>query len=78
MVDPNGFVETGQQALELLPADVAGLVVFLVQAIGGLLIVYLIFLGVRLYMQRKQTKMIKEMRDDILLIKKKLNIKNKN
>ena len=75
MVSPSGFVEGGSQILSVLPPEIASTVLLLIQTIGGLFIVYLIFLAVRLYFQRKQTKMIKEMHDDIKDIKKRLKIK---
>ncbi len=59
---------------ELLGTNV-GFVIGLVQFIGGLLVIYFIIAIVRFFMQRKQNKMIKEMRDDIKLIKTRLNKK---
>ncbi len=74
MVSPNGFVEGGSQILSVLPPEIASTILLLIKTIGGLFIVYLIFLTVRLYFQRKQTKMIREMREDIKDIKKRLKI----
>lgn len=44
-----------------------------IQALGGLLAIYVIFAIIRFFMLRKQNKMIKEMHDDIKSIKNKLN-----
>ena len=74
MVSPNGFVEGGSQILSVLPPEIASTILLLIKTIGGLFIVYIIFLTVRLYFQRKQTKMIREMREDIKDIKKRLKI----
>ena len=73
MVSPSGFVDSGSQILDILPPEIANEILLIIQTIGGLLIVYLIFLGIRLYWQRKQLKMIKEMHEDIQIIKKRLN-----
>jgi hypothetical protein len=69
-----GLEEGAQQVISVLPPDVASSVVFLVQAIGGLLVIYLIFLVIKLFMLRKHGKMLKEMHSDIKLIKRKLKI----
>lgn len=73
MASPSGFVNNTDKLLNLLPPEVASEILLIVQAIGGLVIVYLIFLGVRLYMQRKQLRMIREMNEDIKIIKKRIN-----
>ena len=75
MVSPVGFVEGGKQVLGVLPPEISNEILLIIQTIGGLIVIYLIFLGVRLYWQRKQLKMIKEMRDDIKDIKTKLKIR---
>ena len=52
-------------------------IMVLLKAIGGLFLIYLIFYIIRFYFIRKQTKIFKEMREDIKLIKKSLKIKKK-
>lgn len=47
-------------------------VIGLIQLIGGLLLLYIGFMIWKFFMQRKQNKMIQEMRDDIKIIKNKL------
>ena len=75
MASPTGFVEGGKAALSVLSPEIAGQVLLLIQAIGGLFVVYLIFLGIRLYFLRKQRIAIDEMRQDIKKIKKRLKIR---
>jgi len=69
-------IEEGVEGvISVLPAEIASkidLLVVLVQAIGGLAIIYLLFLVSRFYFIRKQTKMLEEMRKDIAFIKRKL------
>ena len=62
-------------ALSALPAELASRLDFIlvvVKAIGGLVVIYLIFFMIRTYFLREQTKMIKEMKEDIAYIKKNL------
>jgi|SaaInlV_200m_DNA_3_1039701.scaffolds.fasta_scaffold45845_2 predicted PurR-regulated permease PerM len=62
-------------ALSALPAELASrldFILVLVKAIGGLVVIYLIFFMIRTYFLREQTKMIKEMKEDIAYIKKNL------
>ena len=73
MVSPGTAKDISDAVVESLPEEVARDLVFAVKAIGGLFILYLIFLGVRLYFVRKQTKMIEQMSKDISQIKRKLN-----
>ena len=61
--------------VSILPPEIAKQVVLLIQAIGGLFILYLIFLGIRLYFHYKNMKSIKKMKEDIELIKEKLGVK---
>lgn len=76
MVSPDTAEGVAGGFLSVLPPEIAKDLVFIVQAIGGLFILYLIFLGVRLYFIRKQTKMIEEMKEDIKKIKRKVYKKN--
>lgn len=67
-------------AMNYLPAELASRLDFLlvlVKTIGGLVVVYLIFFIIRTYFLREQTKMIKEMKEDITYIKKLLIKKKK-
>jgi len=66
------------QVLNALPAEIVSRLDFLlvlIKALGGLFILYLVFFGIRTYFLREQTKMIKQMRKDISIIKRKLKIK---
>ncbi|MEK6878137.1 MAG: hypothetical protein AABY22_00940 [Nanoarchaeota archaeon] len=74
MASPDEFVNSGTQALGILPAEIAQNILFLIQLLGGLFVIYLIFLAVRLYFQYRQNKMIKNMKEDVEKIKKKLKI----
>ena len=75
MVNPDSAQNVAGTIISILPPEIAKQLVTLVQAIGGLFILYLIFLGIKLYMQRKELKLIKEMNEDIKKIKKRLKIK---
>ncbi len=75
MVSPDSAQNVAGTIISVLPPEIAKQLVTLVQAIGGLFILYLIFLGIKLYMQRKELKLIKEMNEDIKKIKKRLKIK---
>ena len=77
MVGPGAFINGSDQALQIIPPEIASQILLIVQALGGLFIVYLIFLGMRLYWQKKQLRMIREMNKDIKIIIKKLNIEDK-
>ncbi len=64
--------------IDVLPSEIVSKIDFLIvliQAIGGLFVLYLIFLVVRFYFIKKQTKMLVKIQKDIELIKKKLNKK---
>lgn len=64
--------------INALPAEIVARLDFLlvlIKALGGLFILYLIFFAIRTYFLREQTKMIKQMRKDISIIKRKLKIK---
>lgn len=77
MVTPDTAGNIAGSVISVLPPEIANQLILLVQAIGGLFILYLIFLGVRLYFNYKNMKNIKKMKEDVELIKKKLKIKNK-
>jgi hypothetical protein len=78
MVNQTPLDEVVKIAVESLPAELTQKLVWVVQAIGGLFLIYLILLGFKLYFTRKQTKMVYEIKEDIDLIKEKLGIKEKN
>ena len=64
--------------IDVLPSEIVSKIDFLIlvlQALGGLFILYLIFFVIRFYFLKKQTKMLAEIQKDIGLIKKKLNKK---
>ena len=73
-------IEEGvENVIATLPPEMATQIsslLFYLKAIGGIFILYLIFLLVRTYFTRRQTKMFKEMSKDIKKIKRKLKIKN--
>lgn len=69
-----------REFLNLLPNEVASKIDFLIiliQALGGLFIIYLIFTILRFFAIRKQNKIIKEIRSDVKFIKNKLKNKKK-
>ncbi len=66
--------EVTTTVVESLPAELSRQLVFFIQAIGGLLVLYLIFFGVRLYYQRKTNRFIQEISEDVKMIKMKLKI----
>ena len=64
-----------REFLNLLPNEVASKIDFLIiiiQALGGLFIIYLIFTILRFFAIRKQNKIIEEIRSDVKFIKNKL------
>ena len=75
MVTPDSVGNVAGTVVSILPPEIANQLIVLVQAIGGLFILYLIFLGVRLYFNYKNMKNLKKMKEDVELIKKKLRIK---
>lgn len=78
MVSPNTLGNFTGSVVSILPPEIANQIVFLVQAIGGLFVLYLIFLAIRLYFNYKSMKNIKKMREDIEMIKNKLDVRKKN
>ena len=56
--------------LESLPVELAGRIDFIIQAIGGVIVIYLIFALIRFYTLRKQMKIINEINKDVKNIKK--------
>ena len=75
MVSPTTVENVAEGVVAILPPEIASQLVLLVKAIGGLFVLYLIFLAIRFYFIRKQTRMIREMNEGIEKIKKKLKIK---
>ena len=68
------------EVLKILPEELVSKVDFLIvllQALGGLFILYFFFFAVRFYFLRKQTKILKNIQKDIIFIKNKLKSKRK-
>ena len=68
------------EVFEILPRELASKLDFLIillQALGGLFILYFFFFAVRFYFLRKQTKILKNIQKDIIFIKNKLKYKRK-
>lgn len=60
---------------DILPSEILSKIDFLIiliQALGGLIVIYLILIIIRLLMIRKQNKIIEEIRRDIKSIKNKI------
>ena len=67
------------EVINILPQEIISKVEFLIiliQALGGLLVIYLFLSVIRIIMVRKQNKVIGEIRKDVKYLKNKL--KNKN
>ena len=67
-----------EEVINVLPGELVSKVEFLVifiQALGGLIFIYLVLSVVRFFMLRKQNKIIDEIKQDVRYIKNKL--KNK-
>ncbi|MBS3070842.1 hypothetical protein J4407_00905 [Candidatus Pacearchaeota archaeon] len=64
--------ENLKEVAEVLPIELVSKIELLIGAVGGLVVIYLVFLIIRFFMLRKQNKMIKQMRNDIVFIKRKL------
>jgi len=64
-----------EEVINILPQEIIPKVEFLIlliQALGGLLVIYLILSVIRIIMIRKQSKIIKEIRKDVKYLKNKL------
>ena len=54
--------------IRALPSEISSkidLVIILIQALGGLLFVYLVLIAIRIIMMRKQNKLINEIKRDV-------------
>jgi len=61
--------------IDILPSELASkldFLIVLIQALGGLFILYLIFFVIRFYFLKRQTKLLKEIQKDVVYIKNKL------
>ncbi len=64
--------------IDLLPSEFASRIDFLIvliQALGGLFILYLIFFVIRFYFLKKQTRLLEGIQKDLIYIKNKLRKK---
>jgi hypothetical protein len=71
MAIEGGIVEV----LKMLPPELSSkidLLILLVQAIGGIFVVYVVFSIARFFMARREKEMIEEIRDDVRFIKGRL------
>jgi len=63
-----------EEILGTLPNEISSkidLMIILIQALGGLLFVYLILMAIRIIMIRKQNKLINEIKRDVKYLKNK-------
>ena len=73
--------ENINEVIRILPAEIVSkidLLIILIQAIGGIFTIYVLFIIIRFFMTRNQGKIIKEIRDDVKFIKNKIKKKNKS
>jgi beta-lactamase regulating signal transducer with metallopeptidase domain len=66
--------------IEAIPADVLtrlDFIVLLVQALGGLFVVYLIILIIQIFFEARKMHYLRKINNDMELLKKKLKIKDK-
>ena len=64
-----------QDVLNVLPVDIVSrleVLIVLLQALGGVFVVYVIFTIVRFFIARKEEKMIGEIRDDVKFIRSRM------
>ena len=69
---------TLKEVLDVLPIDLASRIEFLIvllQAVGGLFVIYFIYTLVKFFMIRKEEKIIEEIRKDVKYIKNRINKK---
>jgi len=70
--------ETLEGIVEILPSEIASkidLLITVIGALGGILIIYLIFEIVNFILNRKRNKKIEEIRKDVKFIKDRVNKK---
>ncbi len=66
------LVSNTDQIVNLLPQELVSKINLVIQALGGLFLIYLILIIIRIYLMKKEFKMIKQIRKDIQLIKRKI------
>lgn len=68
---------TTTEIIRLLPEAMAEKILFYLQAIGGIFLIYIIYSIIKFYFLRKESIAIREIQKDIKTIKRKLNIKKR-
>ena len=68
-------MENATQVLSLFPEELISRISWIIQAIGGLFVIYVVLLIVRIYLLTKEIKLIRQMKKDIEFIKRKLKTK---
>ena len=66
------LVNNTNQIVNLLPQELVSKITLVIQALGGLFLIYLILIIIRIYLMKKEIEMIKQIRKDIQLIKRKI------
>ena len=64
-----------QDVLNVLPVNIVSrleVLIVLLQALGGVFVVYVIFTIVRFFIARKEEKMLEEIRDDVKFIRSRM------
>ena len=69
------LVENTTQILSLFPEELVSRITWVIQAIGGLFVIYITLMIVRIYLLTKEIKLIRQMKKDIEFIKRKLRTK---
>ena len=72
------FEENISSIIEILPAEVASkmdILITVIGAVGGLIVIYLVFTIWKFFVERKRNKILGEIRKDVKFIKEKLSRK---
>ena len=69
------LVENATQVFSLFPEELVSRISWVIQAIGGLFVIYIALMILRIYLLTKEIKLIRQMKKDIEFIKRKLKAK---
>jgi len=63
------------QAISLLSQEIFSSIGWIIQAIGGLFVIYIILIIVKMFLMKRELNILKQIEIDVKKIKKKLKIK---
>ncbi len=71
------ITDNATQFIGLIPQEIVTKVAWVLQAIGGLFAIYIILIIIKMFLLKREIKILKKIEKDIILIKKNLKIKTK-